>query len=302
MGKAKIEEEIGALLRQSQLTLGVVESATGGLISHRITNVPGSSDYYKGSVTAYSNDIKLRVVGVKKTTLSKYGAVSAQTAAEMAEGGRRLLAVDICLSDTGIAGPGGATPEKPVGLFYLGLSSGQETRSERHVFSGTRRQNKQQAAETALKMLRDYLLHSRSSSPPGEARLEERQVVTCFLLHRGKILILRRSEQVGTYRGRWAGVSGYVERTPDEQAFIEIEEETGLSKEDIELLRKGAPLEVLDGELGRKWVVHPFLFRVKDRSKLRIDWEHKESRWISPGDLIKYQTVPMLKEALERVL
>src|SRR5512136_529305 len=102
-----LEQEIGELLRQKGLKLGVVESATGGLISHRITNVPGSSDYYKGSVTSYSNEAKMNIVGVKKSTLDKYGAVSHQVAEEMAAGGKKLLNVDICVADTGIAGPGG---------------------------------------------------------------------------------------------------------------------------------------------------------------------------------------------------
>ncbi|HEY51761.1 MAG TPA: CinA family protein [Dehalococcoidia bacterium] len=152
-----IEQEIGDLLRQRGMTLGVVESATGGLISHRITNVPGSSDYYKGSVTAYSNEAKVGVVGVKQETIDRYGAVSARAAEEMAEGGRKLLAVDICLADTGIAGPGGATAEKPVGLFYLGLSHRGGTYSRQHTFSGSRERNKQDAAEAALRWLREYL-------------------------------------------------------------------------------------------------------------------------------------------------
>jgi len=152
-----IEQEIGELLRQKRMTLGVVESATGGLISHRITNVPGSSDYYKGSVTAYSNEAKAGVVGVKPATIDRYGAVSAQVAEEMAEGGRKLLAVDICLADTGIAGPGGATPGKPTGLFYIGLSIPGRVYSRRHDFSGNREQNKQDAAEAALKWLKEYL-------------------------------------------------------------------------------------------------------------------------------------------------
>ena len=88
---ASLEQEIGDLLRQRSMTLGTVESATGGLISHRITNVPGSSDYYKGSVIAYSNEAKVRVIGVKQETLDRYGSVSAQVAEEMAEGGRKLL-------------------------------------------------------------------------------------------------------------------------------------------------------------------------------------------------------------------
>jgi len=152
-----IEQEVGNLLCQKGLTLGVVESATGGLISHLITNVPGSSDYYKGSVTAYSNEAKIRIVGVGQDTISKYGAVSPQVAEEMAQGGRRILASDICLADTGIAGPTGATPEKPVGLFYIGLSHKEGTYSQKHEFHGSREENKRSAAETALSWLREYL-------------------------------------------------------------------------------------------------------------------------------------------------
>ena len=155
---AGLEQEIGDLLREKGLTLGAVESATGGLISHRITNVPGSSDYYKGSITAYSNETKVEVVGVRGETISQYGAVSHQVAEEMAQGGRNVLAVDICLADTGIAGPGGATPGKPVGLFYLGFSHQGGTYSQKHVFQGSREQNKRSAAEAALSWLKEYLI------------------------------------------------------------------------------------------------------------------------------------------------
>ena len=154
---ANLEQEIGNLLRQKGLTLGVVESATGGLISHRLTNVPGSSDYYQGSITAYSNEVKIKVVEVKADTINQYGAVSHQVAEEMALGGRKVLGVDICLADTGIAGPGGAMPEKPVGLFYIGLSHQAGTRSQRHCFYGDREQNKRNAAEAALAWLKQYL-------------------------------------------------------------------------------------------------------------------------------------------------
>jgi nicotinamide-nucleotide amidase len=151
------EYEIGDLLRQKGLTLGVVESATGGLISHILTGVPGSSDYYQGSVTSYSNEVKISVIGVKAATLKKYGAVSPQVAAEMAAGGKKLLAVDICLADTGIAGPGGAAPGKPVGLFYIGLAHKEGVFSRKHEFHGDRAQNKQSAAEAALGWLKEYL-------------------------------------------------------------------------------------------------------------------------------------------------
>jgi nicotinamide-nucleotide amidase len=153
-----LEQEIGSLLRQKGLTVGVVESATGGLISHLITNVPGSSDYYKGSVTAYSNEVKIKVIGVREETIVKYGAVSYQVAEEMAQGGRRVLAADICLADTGIAGPGGDTPEKPVGLFYIGLSHRAGTYSREHNFQGNREQRKRRAAEAALRWLKEYLV------------------------------------------------------------------------------------------------------------------------------------------------
>ena len=153
-----LEQEVGALLRQKGLTLGVVESASGGLISHRITNIPGSSDYFKGSVTAYSNEAKSKVVGVSEDTIYQYGAVSPQVAEEMARGGKKILAADICLADTGIAGPSGASPEKPVGLFYIGLSHGERAYSQKHNFSGDREQNKQNAAEAALSWLKDYLI------------------------------------------------------------------------------------------------------------------------------------------------
>lgn len=293
-----IEVEIGEFLRRKGLTLGTVESATGGLISHRITNVPGSSDYYQGSVITYSNEAKIQVVGVKEQTITKHGAVSASVAREMAEGGRKLLKVDLCLSDTGIAGPAGATDQKPVGLFYLGLSSKEKTVSRRQVFQGSREANKQSAAEAALRMLKAHLLRM----PQGGKPLEERHVVTCFLESEGQVLILQRSGKVGTYRGRWAGVSGYLDMDdPEEQAWTEIAEETGLGREGLRLVSRGEVLEAIDEGLGKRWVVHPYLFQVYDRNKVRIDWEHQQCRWVQPQDLVKYETVPLLQEALARV-
>jgi nicotinamide-nucleotide amidase len=152
-----LARKIGEILRQKGLTLGAVESATGGLISHMITDIAGSSDYYKGSVTSYSNEIKINVIGVKAGTIESYGAVSHQVAEEMAQGGRRLLNVDICLADTGIAGPGGATESKPVGLFYLGMAHKDGVFSRKHELHGDREQNKRSAAEAALEWLKEYL-------------------------------------------------------------------------------------------------------------------------------------------------
>lgn len=154
---AETEEAIYKLLKAKGLTLGAVESATGGLISHWLTNVPGISDVYKGGICAYANETKMNVVGVAAATLDEYGAVSAEVAEEMAAGGRRALNVDVCIADTGIAGPGGATATKPVGLFYLGLAHGAAAESRRHVFGGDREEIKEAAAGAAILWLKEYL-------------------------------------------------------------------------------------------------------------------------------------------------
>jgi nicotinamide-nucleotide amidase len=159
---SSLEQEIGELLCEQGLTLGTVESATGGLIAHRMTNVPGSSRCYLGSIVSYHNIVKINVAGVRAETLQQYGAVSPQVAEEMAAGGRKVLNVGICISDTGIAGPDGGTPEKPVGLFYLGLSHKSGTHSRKQIFSGDRWQNKQSAAEAALGWVREFLLSLKS--------------------------------------------------------------------------------------------------------------------------------------------
>ena len=135
--------------------------------------------------------------------------------------------------------------------------------------------------------------------------MRQTKVVTCFLLRRSggdEVLLLRRSQQVGTYRGRWAGVSGYIEETdPLSQAYTEMEEETGLVREDVQLLCTGEPLEVVDAEADRRWIVHPFLFEVREPARIRADWEHTETRWIRPKDIFRYETVPQLAETLMRV-
>lgn len=156
-GENALEAIIGQLLRQREYRLAVAESCTGGLIGHRITNVPGSSAYYAGSVTAYSYDIKELILHVRRETLDRYGAVSEQTAREMAQGVRRSFYADVGLAVTGIAGPGGGTPEKPVGLVYVALAAPDGEWAEQYVWCGNRRENKERSAEAALDLLRRYL-------------------------------------------------------------------------------------------------------------------------------------------------
>ncbi len=158
-----LEVLVGQLLRRSGLRLAVAESCTGGLIGHRITNIPGSSTYYMGSVTAYAYEAKVRMLGVRWETLEKYGAVSKETVIEMARGVRKALAADIGLSVSGIAGPGGGTPEKPVGLTWIGLSAADTDEAWEHIWHGDRLQIKEQTADQALRLLVDYLSDSTAA-------------------------------------------------------------------------------------------------------------------------------------------
>jgi PncC family amidohydrolase len=302
----RLEADVAKLIRAIEaktgkhIMIGSVESATGGRIADRITNISGSADYFKGTIVSYNNDIKTRVVGVKEETLKLHGAVSHETAKEMAEGGLKLLRLDFCISTTGIAGPTGATPVKPVGLFYLGLASATGTSSYKHIFKGKREEIKEKATRAALQLLKNELENKLDTLK--DIQLEEKHVVTCFLEHQKMILILRRSGKVGTYKRAWAGVSGYLESDPLDQAYTEIREETGLFKSSVKLITTGRPLEIIDKDINKKWIVHPFLFHVTDPERLKIDWEHTEFKWIKPHDLSKYKTVPGLKAALGSVL
>jgi PncC family amidohydrolase len=153
----RLEAQVGDLLRARQLRLATAESCTGGLIGHRLTNVAGSSDYYLGGIIAYANDVKMSQSGVKAETLRQYGAVSQETVLEMARGVREALQADIGLSVSGIAGPGGGSPEKPVGLVWIGLSTPGYEQAWRYVWQGDRLQVKEQTAEQALRLLMEYL-------------------------------------------------------------------------------------------------------------------------------------------------
>ena len=152
-----IESIVGDLLKDRGLTLAVAESCTGGLLGHRVTNVSGSSAYFLGGVIAYAYEAKERLLEVRHTTLYEHGAVSEQTAIEMARGARRALRADIGLAVTGIAGPGGGMPDKPVGLTWVALSMREGDRAEKHIWDGNREQNKADSVQAALQLLRRTL-------------------------------------------------------------------------------------------------------------------------------------------------
>ncbi|MCS6842775.1 MAG: CinA family protein [Caldilineales bacterium] len=161
---AELAGRAGALLRGRRLTLALAESCTGGLVSDSITDVPGSSDYFLGGVVAYSNAAKQRLLGVREETLAAHGAVSAACAAEMAQGARRAFGAHVAVSITGIAGPGGGTPAKPVGLAFLHLSAADAEIGRQVLGTGDRRANKLESAGEALRLLIAYL-ERRSALP-----------------------------------------------------------------------------------------------------------------------------------------
>lgn len=155
--------EVGRLLREKGMKLMVSESCTGGLVGNMITDIPGSSDYYLGSVTAYAYEAKEKLLGVSHETLTRYGAVSRETALEMAFGVRNALSASfplaqtIGVSVTGIAGPGGGMPNKPVGLVWIGLSTPDGNWAWHFIWNGNRIENKVASARMALQLVIDYL-------------------------------------------------------------------------------------------------------------------------------------------------
>lgn len=145
-------------LKQNNLTISTAESCTGGMIASAITDVSGSSSFFGTGVVTYSNEAKMKLIGVKKETIDAFGAVSEQTAKEMAEGVLKLGEADISVAVTGIAGPTGGTPEKPVGLVYIGVSGKHGTFVYKNIFSGDRDCVRKQTVDRAFELVYDYLI------------------------------------------------------------------------------------------------------------------------------------------------
>lgn len=152
-------EVIGRMLVEKGKTLAVAESCTGGYISHLVTSVPGSSKYFKGGVTAYSNAVKQNQLGVNESSLVEFGAVSEQVAKEMAQGVKKTLQTDFAVATTGIAGPDGGTPEKPVGTVWIAVAGEKKVFATKFVFGDNRERNIVRSAQTALQILRRIILN-----------------------------------------------------------------------------------------------------------------------------------------------
>ncbi len=152
-----LEQVVGRMLSEKGLTIAVAESCTGGLIAHKLTNIPGSSNYLVCSIVAYSNESKSRILGVNRELIKTHGAVSAEVAQAMSEGVRRISGADIGISATGIAGPGGGSEKKPVGLMFSGISSKDGTETKKLQFVEDRLINKSRMSQAVLDIVRDYL-------------------------------------------------------------------------------------------------------------------------------------------------
>lgn len=152
-----LEEIVARAMKEHRLTLGLAESCTGGYVANRITNVAGSSSFFKGSIVSYANEVKENILLVPRSTLETVGAVSKETVIQMAEQARKVLNVDIALSISGILGPGGATPEKPVGLVWMAIAGKDKTEYKEFNFFYDRPRNKEMAANAALNMIRLFV-------------------------------------------------------------------------------------------------------------------------------------------------
>jgi nicotinamide-nucleotide amidase len=157
-GDVSMEEVVGQLLVEKNLTLSIAESCTGGLIGHRITNVPGCSRYFKSDLVTYSNDVKEGILGVSEETLKAHGAVSEECVREMAAGVRKRTGTSVAVATSGVAGPDGGTPDKPVGTVCIALSADDQSISRRYQFRGTRDWVKLITSQVALDWLRRYAL------------------------------------------------------------------------------------------------------------------------------------------------
>lgn len=158
----RTEQWIVDFMKENNLTLGVAESCSGGMLSSRLIGIPGISDVYRAGLVTYSNEAKQSLLGVSKETLKLHGAVSEETAKEMVEGTLRVTGADYAVSITGIAGPGGGTKEKPVGLVYIACGNKDVITVKRNLFDGDRQRVREASTETALQMLKEELFKKYS--------------------------------------------------------------------------------------------------------------------------------------------
>jgi 8-oxo-dGTP pyrophosphatase MutT (NUDIX family) len=215
------------------------------------------------------------------------GAVSEKCAISLARKIKSITNADLVLSETSILGPKGGTEQKPVGLSFLAIASNKGEYSFVNLFKGEREKIMESVASSAFFFAINHILGWE---------LQTRKVASTFVEYKGKILILKRSRKVGSYRGKWGVVSGHIEEgeTEEETSLKELKEEIGLDPKLIEKLIKSTPFELSDAKLGIRWEITPFRAILKTKPDIKIDWEHVKFLWINPSELSKFKTAPLL--------
>jgi PncC family amidohydrolase len=278
----KLSKKFFELLKEKKIKCAVVECSTGGIISSEIVRNIGASEVFVGAFLPYSNELK----SFLSADISD-GAVSEKCAISLARKIKSITNADLVLSETSILGPKGGTEQKPVGLSFLAIASNKGEYSFVNLFKGEREKIMVSVASSAFFFAINHILGWE---------LQTRKVASTFVEYKGKILILKRSRKVGSYRGRWGVVSGHIEEgeTEEETSLKELKEEIGLDPNLIEKLIKSTPFELSDTKLGIRWEITPFRAILKTKPDIKIDWEHVKFLWINPSELSKFKTAPLL--------
>ncbi len=283
--------ELFHLAEASNLKISLIESSVGGLISHLIVRKSGASKIFKGCLIPYSNDVKEAFVNIPES-----GAVSEKFTEEIAEKWRKMTGADISLAESSILGPTGGTPQKPVGLSFISVSSEKGKYTFVNVFKGKRGEIMKKIAYFSLFVIQNHIIGWN---------LRKVKVASTFVEREdGKILLLKRSSKVGSYRGRWGVVSGHIEEgeTPHTTSLKELSEEAGIEPAHILDMVSAKPFEVSDKKLSIRWEIYPLKVKVKKDIKVKIDWEHTKFMWINPENIVKLRTAPLLYQGFLKTL
>ena len=259
-----------------------VECSTAGFITWIFSVKPGASQNLAGCLSPYSNDLKSWL----GADLSD-GAVSEKCVRSLAESVAQKFDVDFVVVESSVLGP--THHERPKGLSWIAIFCKKEKKVFTWVdlFSGGRENVRQNVAKMCFNLLR---LHIEGES------FETYNVSSTFAEYKGKVLLMKRSRKVRTYKGFWGVASGYVEKdeTPPQTALKELYEETGITKDKVEKLVQASPLEVVDSKIKIRWIVHPFRAILKEKPKVKLDWEHTDFKWLPPQKIKVLKTSPLL--------
>ncbi|MFZ8801576.1 MAG: nicotinamide-nucleotide amidohydrolase family protein [Candidatus Calescibacterium sp.] len=278
----KLAKKFFEILKEKKIKCVIVECSTGGFISSEIVKNVGASEVFLGAFLPYSNELK----SFLSADLSD-GAVSEKCALSLAKKAKDITNADLVISETSILGPKGGTETKPVGLSFLAIVSNKGEFSFVNLFRGNRDKIMKYVASSAFFFAINHILGWN---------LQTRKVASTFVEYKGKILILKRSKKVGSYRGKWGVVSGHIEEgeTEEETSLKELKEEIGLDMNLIDKFTKSTPFELSDVKLGIRWEIAPFRAILKTKPEIKIDWEHVKYLWIKPSELSKFKTAPLL--------